>query len=197
MPPATSLLYVRISQTDWYGICAVIILGSWLGWRLAYRSCRCIFRWHIMHLHRLLSSPLPRPFYQLDMATIQEGLIVVFLLTVNILPLVIRSRSWMVVHRRAANIAVMNLVPLWTGLTFGLPAHLLGVKWSTVSWMHRWIGRAVIIHSILHGAIAILSDDKPVQAIRRHYVPFMVSSKPPSTLDIHDQISKHTSLRLI
>ncbi|KAF9890690.1 hypothetical protein FE257_005556 [Aspergillus nanangensis] len=41
--------------------------------------------------------------------------------------------------------------------------------------MHRWIGRAVVIHATLHGAIMILSDDKPAQAIQRYYVPFMMS----------------------
>ena len=99
---------------------------------------------------------------------------VVLLLTVNILPLVLRVRSWATVHRRAASLAVINLIPLWTGLTFGFPAHLLGIDWSAVAWMHRWIGRMVAIHSVLHGAIAILSDGQPVQAIRQHYISFLV-----------------------
>ncbi|OJJ52007.1 hypothetical protein ASPSYDRAFT_1170965, partial [Aspergillus sydowii CBS 593.65] len=41
--------------------------------------------------------------------------------------------------------------------------------------MHRWVGRMVIIHSVLHGAIAILGDGQPVQAIRQHYVPFLAA----------------------
>ncbi|KAG2419161.1 hypothetical protein HFD88_002266 [Aspergillus terreus] len=32
----------------------------------------------------------------------------------------------------------------------------------------------VVIHSVLHGVIAILCDDRPVQATRQHYVPFLV-----------------------
>ncbi|KAF9890691.1 hypothetical protein FE257_005557 [Aspergillus nanangensis] len=136
MPPASFLSYdyiVQLSQTDWYGICAVITLGIWLGWRLAYRCSHCIVRWHLMHIRRLWCYALPRPLYQLDIATFREGLLMVLLLTVNILPLVIRAGSRMIVSRRAAHLAVLNFIPLWTGLTFGLPAHLLGVKWSTVS----------------------------------------------------------------
>ena len=99
------------------------------------------------------------------MATVQHGSMVALLLTVNILPLVLRTRSWATAHRRAANLAVINFVPLWTGWTFGFPAHLLGIDWSAVAWMHRWVGRMAIIHSVLNGAIAILGDGQPVQAI--------------------------------
>ncbi|KAL4888486.1 hypothetical protein BDV59DRAFT_188502 [Aspergillus ambiguus] len=48
-------------------------MGSLFGWHLAYRCCRCIFRWHVMCVRRLLCYPLPRPFYQFDMA-IPRGL---------------------------------------------------------------------------------------------------------------------------
>lgn len=99
---------------------------------------------------------------------------VALLLTVNILPLVMQAPSWATMHRRAANLAIINFVPLWTGWTFGFPAHLLGIDWSAVAWMHRWVGRMVIIHSVLHGAVVILSDGQPVQAIQQHYVPFLV-----------------------
>ncbi|KAL2801690.1 hypothetical protein BJX63DRAFT_416753 [Aspergillus granulosus] len=40
--------------------------------------------------------------------------------------------------------------------------------------MHRWVGRMVIIHSVLHGAIAVLGDGQTVQAIQQHYIPFLV-----------------------
>ena len=58
------------------------------------------------------------------------------------------------------------------------------VRWSNihenfgtqlaVAWMHRWIGRMVVIHSVLHGTIAILSDGQPVQTIRQHYISVLV-----------------------
>jgi hypothetical protein len=47
MPSTTSPWYDRIShisQTDWYGICAAIAMGSWLVWRLASRCGRWAIR---------------------------------------------------------------------------------------------------------------------------------------------------------
>ncbi|KAJ0418359.1 hypothetical protein BJY00DRAFT_315081 [Aspergillus carlsbadensis] len=108
------------------------------------------------------------------MATVQQGSVVALLLTVNILPLALRTQSWAILHRRAANLAVINFIPLWTGWTFRFPAHLLGIDWSTVAWMHQWVGWMVMIHSVLHGAIAVLGDGQLVQAIRQHYVPVLV-----------------------
>ncbi|KAJ0418330.1 hypothetical protein BJY00DRAFT_302872 [Aspergillus carlsbadensis] len=143
-------------------------------WRLASRGGRWVIQWHVVQIWRLLAYPLPRPFGHLDLATVQQGLVVVLLLTVNILPLVLRTQSWATLNRRAANLAVINFIPLWTGWTFRFPAHFLGIDWSAAVWMHRWVGRMAIIHSVLHGTIAVLGDGQPVQAIRQHYVPFLV-----------------------
>ncbi|KAL4992917.1 hypothetical protein BDV10DRAFT_198736 [Aspergillus recurvatus] len=119
MPPTTSPWYDRIShiwQTDWYGICAAIALGIRLVWHPV--SCG------------------GRLFGHLDMATVQQGSMVALLLTANILPLALRTRSCATLHRRAANLVVINFVLLWTGWTFGFPAHLLGIDWSAAGWMH-------------------------------------------------------------
>jgi hypothetical protein len=79
-------------------------------------------------IRRLFAYPLPRPFGHLGMATVQQGSVVALLLTANILPLALRTRSWATLHRCAANLAVIDFIPLWTGWTwtFGFPAHLLG-----------------------------------------------------------------------
>ncbi|OQD77360.1 hypothetical protein PENANT_c110G04200, partial [Penicillium antarcticum] len=34
--------------------------------------------------------------------------------------------------------AVINLVPLCTGISFGLPADLLHVDRQMLAWFHRW-----------------------------------------------------------
>jgi hypothetical protein len=41
--------------------------------------------------------------------------VVALLLTVNIVPLVLRTRSWATAHRRAASLAVINFVPMCLG----------------------------------------------------------------------------------
>ncbi|PYH67175.1 uncharacterized protein BO88DRAFT_455617 [Aspergillus vadensis CBS 113365] len=53
------------------------------------------------------------------------------------------------VGQRAAKPAVLNLLPLGMGLTFGLPAHLLEISRSAVAWWYRWFARVM-------GAAAIL-----------------------------------------
>jgi hypothetical protein len=71
--------------------------------------------------------PLPRPFGHLDMGSVQQGSAVALLLTANILPLVLRTRSWANLHQHAVNLAVINFIPLWTSWTFGFLAHCLGI----------------------------------------------------------------------
>ncbi|KAL2838682.1 hypothetical protein BJX68DRAFT_272499 [Aspergillus pseudodeflectus] len=129
-----------------------IALGIWLVWRMASGVPWWAIRWHGMRIRRLLAYPLPRPFGHLDMAAVQQGSVVALLLTANILPLVLRTRSW-------------------------ATAHLLGIDWSAAAWIHRWVDRMVIIHSVLHRAIAALGDGQPVQAIRQHPVPVLRSTQ--------------------
>ncbi|KAL4888265.1 hypothetical protein BDV59DRAFT_196607 [Aspergillus ambiguus] len=174
MPPATSPLYDRIahiSQTDCYAICAATALGGWSLWRLAKRCCRWIIRWYVIHMRQLSCYPLPSLFARLDLLTVLEILMVTLLLTVNVVRLAARTRSWADVHR----------------LTFGFLAHLLGVSRSTMAWLHRWIGRLSVIDSILHGTVAVLIDDNPVGAIRRHYIPVLVRSKIPCSTGLRGQ----------
>lgn len=179
MPPITSHLYdqfTKISLTDWYAVCAVVSLVTWLVSRFAYRCCQGIARRrHVISLRRALCSQSPRLFQQLDIANFPEGFVVALLVTANILPLAVWSRSWMTVQRRAATLAVINLAPLWTGLTFGFPADILGIDRSTLVWSHRWFGRMVAFHSLLHGSIIIATAHNPAESMRRSYVPLLVS----------------------
>lgn len=103
------------------------------------------------------------------------GFLVALLITANIFPLAVWSRSWMTVQRQAATLAVINLAPLWTGLTFGFPADILGIDRPTLVWSHRWFGRMVAFHSLLHGSIIIATAHNPAESMRRSYVPLLVS----------------------
>ncbi|RDH26443.1 hypothetical protein BDQ94DRAFT_176377 [Aspergillus welwitschiae] len=86
------------------------------------------------------------------------------------------AHGWAGVQQRAAKLAVLNLLPLSTGLTFGLPAHLLGISRSAVAWLHRWFARVMTAHSLLHGAVAIARADKPIPSMRHDWVPLLAAA---------------------
>ncbi|OJZ80214.1 hypothetical protein ASPFODRAFT_212801 [Aspergillus luchuensis CBS 106.47] len=98
------------------------------------------------------------------------------LLGANIVLLLVSAHGWADVQQRAAKLAVLNLLPLGTGLTFGLPAHLLGISRSAVAWLHRWFGRVMAAHSLLHGAIAIARADNPIPSMRHDWVALLAAA---------------------
>ncbi|KAI2812351.1 hypothetical protein CBS115989_10536 [Aspergillus niger] len=159
MPPALSDQYEKASQSfsvDWYGIWVAALLGVWLIARLAYQLGRCTVQRHIeASLGRCFGRELPWLLQTIDIATTLAAILVGVLLGANIVLLLVSAHGWADVQQRAAKLAVLNLLPLGTGLTFGLPAHLLGISRSTVAWSHRWFARVMAAHSLLHGAIAI------------------------------------------
>ncbi|PYH67129.1 uncharacterized protein BO88DRAFT_427288 [Aspergillus vadensis CBS 113365] len=46
-------------------------------------------------------------------------------------------------EQRAAKLAMLNLLPLGAGLTFGFLSHVLRIRRSAVAWSHRWFGRVI------------------------------------------------------
>ncbi|GCB25486.1 hypothetical protein AAWM_08371 [Aspergillus awamori] len=181
MPPALSDQYEQASQiysVDWYGIWVAALLGVWLIARLAYQLGRWTVQRHITaSLGRRLGRELPWLLQTIDIATALAAILVGVLLGANIALLLVSANGWADVQQRAAKLAVLNLLPLGTGLTFGLPAHLLGISRSAVAWSHRWVGRVMAAHSLLHGAVAIARADTPIASLRHDWVPLLVS--PP------------------
>ncbi|OJZ79795.1 hypothetical protein ASPFODRAFT_54500, partial [Aspergillus luchuensis CBS 106.47] len=138
MPPALSDLYEQAGQiqsVDWYGIWVAALLGVWLIARLAHQLGRWTVQRHIA------ASELPWLLQAIDIATALEAILVGVLLGANIVLLLVSAHGWADVQQRAAKLAVVNLLPLGMGLTFGLPAHLLGISRSAVAWSHRWVGQ--------------------------------------------------------
>ncbi|KAH1970530.1 hypothetical protein KXW88_003817, partial [Aspergillus fumigatus] len=107
------------------------------------------------------------------MSTVSEMFLVALLLAANCLLLALSARHWGDVQRSAANLAVFNLVPLYMGLTFGLPTHLLGISRSSFAWMHRWFGRMAVAHSLLHGGSIIVRADDPILSLRRSHIALL------------------------
>ncbi|OJZ79724.1 hypothetical protein ASPFODRAFT_213129 [Aspergillus luchuensis CBS 106.47] len=79
-------------------------------------------------LGRRLGRELPWLLQTIDIATALEAILVGVLLGANIVLLIVSAHGWADVQQRAVKLAVLNLLPLGTGLTFGLPAHLLGIS---------------------------------------------------------------------
>ncbi|KAI3053325.1 hypothetical protein CBS147353_11501 [Aspergillus niger] len=180
MPPALSDLYEQATQTqpvDWYGIWVAALLGVWLLTRLAYQLGRWTVQRHIAaSIGRRLGRELPWLLQAIDIATALEAILVGVLLGANIVLLLVSAHGWADVPQRAAKLAVLNLLPLGTGLTFGLPAHLLGISHSAVAWSHRWVGRVMAAHSLLHGAIAIARAENPIASLRHDWVPLLAAA---------------------
>ncbi|GKZ63587.1 hypothetical protein AnigIFM49718_001211, partial [Aspergillus niger] len=124
-------------------------------------------------LGQRLGRELPWLLQTIDIATALEAILVGVLLGANIVLLLVSAHGWADVQQRAAKLAVVNLLPLGMGLTFGLPAHLLGISRSAVAWWHRWFGRVMAAHSLLHGAIAIARADNPIPSMRYDWVSLL------------------------
>jgi hypothetical protein len=166
----------HLPYTDWYGICLAIWLGVWPLTRFTCRLGLWTLRWSLtISVRRCAGAQTPLLVRWLDMSTISELFLVMLLLAANALLLVFSTHRWADIQRRAANLAVFNLIPLCTGLTFGLPTHLLGISRSSFAWMHRWFGRMAVVHSLLHGASIIAGTDDAIHSLMHHRIPLLVS----------------------
>jgi hypothetical protein len=73
----------------------------------------------------------------------------------NILGVLLEGRTLDAIMIRTGYLALVNAVPL--GLTGRCNVFLdkCGVPYETRLQLHRWIGRMVLVHSIVHSAIAL------------------------------------------
>ncbi|KAI2732829.1 hypothetical protein DTO013E5_10246 [Penicillium roqueforti] len=93
------------------------------------------------------------------------------MLAANIFGLRFRTQSWTQAQKRAGSLAVINLIPLCSGVSFGLPADLLHVDRQMLAWFHRWVGRICVLHSILHGSLLVSIARTTTLASPRYAVP--------------------------
>ncbi|EDP53668.1 hypothetical protein KXV52_005904 [Aspergillus fumigatus] len=189
----------HLPYADWYGICLAVWLGVWLITRFTYQlGLWVLHRSLTASVRRCAGSQLPSLLRYLDMSTTSELFLVTLLLVANALLLVFSTHRWVDIQRRAANLAVYNLLPLCTGLTFGLPTHLLGINRSSFAWMHRWFGRMAVTHSLVHGASIIAGADDAIYTLRRHRVPLLAAASLLLTIPVslHALIRRHSQVAL-
>ncbi|PYH67151.1 uncharacterized protein BO88DRAFT_427299 [Aspergillus vadensis CBS 113365] len=160
-----------------YRIWITALLGAWLLTRLVYQLGQWTIQHHIAaSLGQCLSRELPWLLQAINIATAFKVILVGVLLGANIILLLMSAHGWADVQQRAAKLAILNLLPLSTGLTFDLPAHLLGISCSAVAWLHRWFRQVMAAYSLLHGAITITRADKPIPSMRHDWVPLLAAA---------------------
>lgn len=171
-------LFDKLSLPNWYAVFAGALLGIWLVARFTQQMW-CWFRKsrHVSGLRRLRQSSLPKILQQFDICTYLGGLMIILLLALNVFILTLGNHSTTDICRRAGILGVVHFIPLWTGLTFGLPADILGINRTTLAWLHRWIGRICMFQSILHGTMVLARAESPILAMKHHYIPLLVCKK--------------------
>lgn len=97
------------------------------------------------------------------------------LLASNIVVLRLKTPTLAAVQRRAGSLAAVNIIPLCTGMNFGLPASLLCLNRHDLAWFHRWMGRICVLHSILHGSSLLTITKSSTLATPRYIIPIVVS----------------------
>jgi hypothetical protein len=192
MPLTGSKWYRWIADTslpNLYAISAAIILAICLIYWLARDVSLWMWtRHHVVFLfpfrsrmlgswRRLAFVHLPKCLHWLDIPNYREALILAVMLAANIVGLRLRAHSWAEAQKRAGSLAVINLVPLCTGISFGLPADLLHVDRQMLAWFHRWVGRICGLHSLIHCSLLVTVARTMNLATSRHIVPIAVSQR--------------------
>ncbi|OQD74704.1 hypothetical protein PENANT_c173G01994 [Penicillium antarcticum] len=126
----------RASIQDKYGLCGLLVLlQRTVSWR------------------RFFHAPTPGVLQWLDIPSYVQGGMLAALLIANIIAISLHAPTWADVQKRAGCLAVTHFVPLCSGFSFSLPAHVYHVKRGTFQWAHRWLGRICVLHCLLHGSI--------------------------------------------
>jgi hypothetical protein len=168
-------------------IAIAICLTYWFTrdvWRWAWTGrhvfCRHPFRSKILvPWRRFAFVHLPRYMHWLDISNYRQALILAVMIAGNIVGLRLRAHSWAEAQKRAGSMAVINIVPLCTGISFGFPADLLHVDRQMLAWFHRWVGRICVLLSVLHCSLLVTVTRTMNLANPRHIVPIAVSQRYP------------------
>ncbi|CAG8305275.1 unnamed protein product [Penicillium salamii] len=157
MPRLTSRFaewLARASVQDIFSLCGLLALVCWLSYSLGRRYSHGLLRLqHAISWRRFFQAPTPGPLQWLDIPSYLQGGVVAALVIANIIAVSVHVRSWAEVQKRAGCLAVTHLVPLYSGFSFSLPAHVYRVERGTVQWAHRWLGRICALHCLLHGSV--------------------------------------------
>ncbi|CAI7611315.1 unnamed protein product [Penicillium viridicatum] len=143
----------RASIHDKFGICGILVLLCWMSYSLGRRFSHLPLRLQQVSWRSLFQAPTPGLLQWLDIPSYLQGGVLTVLLIANIIVISLHARTWADVQKRAGCLAVTHLVPLCSGFSFSLPAHVYYVEGDTFYWAHRWLGRICVLHCLLHGSV--------------------------------------------
>lgn len=152
----------RLSEMEifsWYLFISACILVTWLLFRANYHaitsewlSTSFFFLKHLIYPHIFPRIPF------IGTATRFQVLITCGYIIINI-SLLLGENSWVKIGTRAANISVVNLIPLLWGPRLSLMAELLGISLRTSIGAHQWLGRMVAAQLVVH-VVALIASSK-------------------------------------
>ena len=143
----------RASIHDKFGICGILTLLCWMCYSLGRRFSHLPLRLQQVSWRSFFQAPTPGLLQWLDIPSYLQGGVLTVLLIANIIVISLHARTWADVQKRAGCLAVTHLVPLCSGFSFSLPAHVYYVEGDTFYWAHRWLGRICVLHCLLHGSV--------------------------------------------
>ncbi|CAG7992059.1 unnamed protein product [Penicillium nalgiovense] len=143
----------RASIQDIFGLCGLLALVCWICCSLGRRFSHLPSRLQQVSWRSFFQAPTPGVLQWLDIPSYLQGGVLAVLVIANIIVISLHARTWADVQKRAGCLAVTHLVPLCSGFSFSLPAHVYYVERDTFYWAHRWLGRICVLHCLLHGSV--------------------------------------------
>ncbi|KAJ5982731.1 hypothetical protein N7451_012831 [Penicillium sp. IBT 35674x] len=142
------------SVQDKFGLCGLLAMICWISYSLGRRFGHLPFRLHhAVSWRRFFRAPTPTVVQWLDIPSYLQGGVLAALMIANIIAISLHIQNWADVQKRAGCLAVTHLVPLCSGSSIDLPAHVYRVERRTFQWAHRWLGRICVLHCLIHGSV--------------------------------------------
>ncbi|KAJ5244987.1 hypothetical protein N7489_005083 [Penicillium chrysogenum] len=138
---------------DTFGLCGLLALVCWICCSLGRRFRHLPLRLQQVSWRSFFQAPTPGVLQWLDIPTYLQGGVLTALVIANTIVISLHAQTWADVQKRAGCLTVTHLVPLCSGFTFSLPAHVYYVERDTFYWAHRWLGRICVLHCLLHGSV--------------------------------------------
>lgn len=141
----------HMDQLSWYSLTLCCLLALWLLLYSIYRLVRALSSGCLPVSFILKHFVYPHLFPRLRLvgtATRLGAATVLVYLLVNLFVVLIGAKAN--IGKRAATMAVINMIPLLCGPRLSLVAELLGISYRNSIWSHQWFGRTAMAQLLLH-----------------------------------------------